>query len=66
MCEFKETHSHATDHLIYWPNDPVLAKRVEQAKSLVLIDDEATTGNTFTNLYAALVDAGMTGIERLV
>lgn len=66
MCEFKETHSHATDHLIYWPNDPVLAKRVEQAKSLVLIDDEATTGNTFTNLYSSLFDAGMTGIQRLL
>ncbi|MCL1132387.1 phosphoribosyltransferase family protein [Shewanella sairae] len=66
MCEFKETHSHATDHLIYWPEDPVLAKRVAQAKSLVLIDDEATTGNTFVNLFAALIDAGMNDIEQLV
>lgn len=66
LCEFKETHSHATDHLIYWPKDPVLANRVAHAKSLVLVDDEATTGNTFANLYSALKDAGMNGIEHLV
>ncbi|MGL5334631.1 MAG: phosphoribosyltransferase domain-containing protein [Enterovibrio sp.] len=66
ICEFKETHSHATDHLIYWPKDPALAKRVKDAKSLILIDDEATTGNTFSNLYAALAGAGIKGIERLV
>lgn len=66
LCEFKENHSHATDHLIYWPKDPVLAKRVQQAKSLILIDDEATTGNTFANLYAALAEAGINNIEHLV
>ncbi|MGL4922785.1 MAG: phosphoribosyltransferase domain-containing protein [Aeromonas veronii] len=66
LCEFKENHSHATDHLIYWPEDPTLAERVEEAKTLVLIDDEATTGNTFANLYAALMDAGLDGIEHLV
>ncbi|CUB06664.1 phosphoribosyltransferase domain-containing protein [Marinomonas fungiae] len=66
LCEFKETHSHATDHLIYWPNEPTLANRVAHAKSLVLIDDEATTGNTFANLYGALKDAGMDHIDHLV
>ncbi|QJT19613.1 adenine/guanine phosphoribosyltransferase [Aeromonas sp. 1805] len=66
LCEFKENHSHATDHLIYWPEDPTLTERVEEAKTLVLIDDEATTGNTFANLYAALMDAGLDGIEHLV
>lgn len=54
LCEFKEEHSHATDHLIYWPSDDHLLDRVSGAVSLVLIDDEATTGNTFANLLSAL------------
>ena len=54
LCEFKEAHSHATDHLIYLPHDGEMRRRVLEAKTLVLIDDEATTGNTFINLLAAL------------
>ncbi|KHN49736.1 phosphoribosyltransferase domain-containing protein [Pectobacterium fontis] len=54
LCEFKEAHSHATDHLIYLPADERLRDRVRDARTLVLIDDEATTGNTFINLLAAL------------
>ncbi len=56
LCEFKENHSHATDHLLYLPDDTELRRRVIQAKTVVLIDDEATTGNTFINLLAALVE----------
>ncbi|BES86195.1 hypothetical protein PEC302107_04550 [Pectobacterium araliae] len=54
LCEFKEAHSHATDHLIYLPEDDQLRRRVREARTLILIDDEATTGNTFINLLAAL------------
>ncbi|RKO74641.1 adenine/guanine phosphoribosyltransferase [Pectobacterium parmentieri] len=54
LCEFKEAHSHATDHLIYLPEDEQLRRRVREARTLILIDDEATTGNTFINLLAAL------------
>ncbi|WP_368886937.1 phosphoribosyltransferase domain-containing protein, partial [Morganella morganii] len=58
LCEFKENHSHATDHLLYFPADPQLKTRLQQAKTLVLADDEATTGNTFTNLLTALHESG--------
>ncbi|HHZ8505205.1 phosphoribosyltransferase domain-containing protein [Morganella morganii] len=58
LCEFKENHSHATDHLLYFPVDPHLKTRLQQAKTLVLADDEATTGNTFTNLLTALYESG--------
>lgn len=58
LCEFKEEHSHATDHLIYLPADTEMRRRVTQAKTLVLIDDEATTGNTFINLLSALRATG--------
>ncbi|QPK15128.1 phosphoribosyltransferase domain-containing protein [Pectobacterium versatile] len=54
LCEFKEAHSHATDHLIYLPDDEQLRRRVLDSRTLILIDDEATTGNTFINLLAAL------------
>ncbi|WP_319783556.1 phosphoribosyltransferase domain-containing protein [Oceanisphaera sp. IT1-181] len=64
-CEFKEEHSHATDHLIYWPADAALRQQVAQAASLVLVDDEATTGNTFVNLLTALRQAGQDGLPNL-
>ncbi|MBD2795984.1 phosphoribosyltransferase domain-containing protein [Xenorhabdus sp. 18] len=66
LCEFKENHSHATDHLIYWPAETRLRQRVINARTLVLIDDEATTGNTFLNLLDALRNAGLEHIEQIV
>jgi hypothetical protein len=67
LCEFKENHSHATDHLIYLPDDAQLRQRVLNARTLVMIDDEATTGNTFINLLDALRnDGGLTQIEQVI
>lgn len=54
LCEFEEEHSHATRHLIHRPSDPAIRRLLETAKTLVLVDDEASTGKTFGNLYAAL------------
>ncbi|MGC0986538.1 phosphoribosyltransferase domain-containing protein [Pantoea eucalypti] len=66
LCEFKEDHSHATDHLIYQPEDDTLRRRALNARTLVLIDDEATTGKTFLNLLQALRDAGLSDVTRVV
>lgn len=67
LCEFKENHSHATDHLIYLPDDAQLRQRVLNARTLVMIDDEATTGNTFINLLEALRnDGGLQHIEQVI
>lgn len=66
LCEFKENHSHATDHLIYQPVDPELRRRVKHARSVVLIDDEATTGNTFINLLQAFRDSDLNCLEKVV
>ena len=66
LCEFKEDHSHATDHLIYQPEDATLRRRALKARTLVLIDDEATTGKTFLNLLQALRDAGLSEVTRVV
>lgn len=54
ICEFLEEHSHATGHNIHAPLDPRLMSLVANARSLVLVDDEASTGKTFSNLFAAL------------
>lgn len=66
LCEFKEAHSHATDHLLYLPNDLDWRDIIYKARILILVDDEATTGNTFYNLYNALRSTGITQIERIV
>jgi hypothetical protein len=46
---FEEPHSHAPDHLLYEPDDDLF----RGAASLVLVDDEISTGRTLLNLAAA-------------
>ncbi|GGK19918.1 phosphoribosyltransferase domain-containing protein [Salinarimonas ramus] len=62
---FEEEHSHATRHLIHEPTDERIAALAHGAKSLVLVDDEASTGRTFANLAAAFRRAGLAP-ERIV
>ncbi len=63
--EFREEHSHAADHLIYEPEDPHLNALFKQARSVVVIDDEASTGNTLVNLVKGIKQA-MPRIESAV
>jgi pyrimidine operon attenuation protein/uracil phosphoribosyltransferase len=51
---FKEEHSHATDHLIYNSINKETENTFSSYKTLILIDDEATTGKTFNNLILSL------------
>jgi len=54
---FLEGHSHATAHHVMTPTaDGVLAGA---ARTLVLVDDETTTGNTFAALFGAVRDGGL-------
>ncbi|MBK1702552.1 phosphoribosyltransferase domain-containing protein [Thiococcus pfennigii] len=53
LLRFDEVHSHAPDHILYRP-DPALAARYRATETLVLIDDEITTGRTLTRLADAL------------
>jgi len=46
VFDFKEEHSHATDHRCYLED----SKWLDEAEHVVLIDDEMTTGNTSLNL----------------
>ncbi len=50
---FEESHSHASDHLIHIPNGGLEREVFFGAKTLILIDDEMSTGSTFLNLAQA-------------
>lgn len=50
---FVEEHSHAVDHTIYLPDSSHAREFFENAVSIVLVDDEASTGQTFVNLARA-------------
>jgi hypothetical protein len=54
LAEFAEEHSHAPRHFLYEPAEETIADKLLEARTLVLIDDEATSGRTFENLYHAL------------
>lgn len=60
LCRFDEPHSHAASHLIYRPRHVDLGA----VRSLVLVDDEVSTGTTLANLASALV-AVLPGVERI-
>ncbi|NOQ76354.1 MAG: hypothetical protein GQ475_00905 [Methylococcaceae bacterium] len=51
--DFQEQHSHASQFYLYVPHETDLKNTFLQAQTLVLIDDEVTTGTTFVNLIAA-------------
>lgn len=52
----KEPHSHASDHSILTPAADVMQDGA--SSTLVLVDDETTTGTTFRNLATKLCAAG--------
>ncbi|MBP2513794.1 phosphoribosyltransferase domain-containing protein [Sphingomonas sp. PvP018] len=60
LCSFEEPHSHAAAHLIYQPE----LEGMHPPRSLVLVDDEISTGTTIRNLADALV-ATWPGIETI-
>lgn len=65
LCEFSEDHSHATQHLIHMPLDEKTRDMLSRVRSLVLVDDEASTGNTFANLFSALPKEITDKIEKI-
>ncbi|WP_375767280.1 phosphoribosyltransferase family protein [Archangium gephyra] len=50
---FSEEHSHASAHLVYRPEDARADGLMRAARSLVVVDDEASTGRTFANIVTA-------------
>lgn len=54
VFEFLEEHSHAACHKVYRPLAPEDRALFGNARSAVLVDDEASTGRTLVNLANAL------------
>ncbi len=54
LVRFDEAHSHAPDHIVYAPR-PMLAHDYHNAQTLVLVDDEITTGRTLTRLAETMI-----------
>ncbi|OHD09235.1 phosphoribosyltransferase domain-containing protein [Sphingopyxis sp. RIFCSPHIGHO2_12_FULL_65_19] len=62
-ARFEEGHSHATSHLVQIA-DPAIRARVAEARALVIVDDECSTGATFVAAATALLGA-MPRLERI-
>ena len=54
LCSFSEPHSHAPSHHLYARCSDAFHRSLSTVQSLVLIDDEITTGETMRGLHAAL------------
>ncbi|MGA6102733.1 phosphoribosyltransferase domain-containing protein [Psychrobacter pocilloporae] len=65
LTTFNEDHSHASQHLIYQSTDSVTQEQLLTSKTLIMVDDEASTGNTCVNVVTALRDAGLTQLEQV-
>ena len=65
LAKFSEDHSHASEHLIYQSDDSELQHKVMTAKTLIMVDDEASTGKTCQNVVNALRHAGLTKLEQV-
>lgn len=61
LCRFEEPHSHASTHIVYRPAPPGFTP----PRSLVLVDDEVSTGTMVAQAAAALVEC-WPGVERIV
>lgn len=55
LCRFEEGHSHAASHMVQVSGE--VEEVLPQARSLVIIDDECSTGSTFAEAAEALVGA---------
>jgi hypothetical protein len=65
LTTFSENHSHASQHLIYQSSDHVTQAQLHASKTLIMVDDEASTGNTCMNVVSALRNAGLTQLEQV-
>lgn len=63
IASFEEGHSHATTHLVQVA-DPIISQHAAKARTLVIIDDECSTGNTFKAAIEAMY-AAMPELERV-
>ena len=65
LTTFSEDHSHASQHLIYQSADKITQAQLLASKTLIMVDDEASTGNTCVNVVTALRNAGLDQLEKV-
>lgn len=65
LFQFDEEHSHASRQLVYRPQHARDQKLLENARSLIMVDDEVSTGRTFNNLAKAFIGNAARNIERI-
>ncbi len=65
LTTFSEDHSHASQHLIYQSADGVTQEQLLASKTLIMVDDEASTGNTCVNVVTALRNSGLAQLEQV-
>ena len=65
LTTFSEDHSHASQHLIYQSSDRITQAQLIASKTVVMVDDEASTGNTCINVVNALRNAGLSQLEQV-
>ena len=65
LTTFSEDHSHASQHLIYQSADSLTQAQLLASKTLIMVDDEASTGNTCVNVVSALREAGLSQLEQV-
>ena len=65
MVEFSEEHSHASYQSLFYPQHAGDRKLLETARSLIMVDDEASTGKTFKNLVTPLLEKATPNIEQI-
>ncbi len=62
---FSEEHSHAVEQWLHLPPQDIAAETIHKADTLVMIDDEVTTGKTFLNLIKSL-EKHMPQLKRVI
>lgn len=64
--QFLEEHSHAKEQKLYAPADPAIASDFFASKTLIIVDDELSTGKTVINLVNALKTSGFDELKTLI
>lgn len=64
--DFLEEHSHAQDQLIHSSHDAAKHQHLLNTKTLIVVDDEISTGKTIANLVSSLQAAGMQQLEQVI
>lgn len=65
LTTFSEDHSHASQHLLYQSDDETINQQLFATKTLIMVDDEASTGKTCQNVVTALQEAGLNQLQQV-